>query len=63
MSTHNRGFRAKIRKKSDYPCTPQLYYTKVGCKGVFVTRICFRDEKLECLEVKKSPFNLILSAY
>ena len=42
MSTHNLCFRAKIRKNV-YPCTPQFYYTKVGCKGVFVTRTCFRD--------------------
>ena len=26
-----------------YPCKPQFYYIKVGCKGVFVTRTCFRD--------------------
>ena len=32
MSTHNLCFRAKIRKNI-YPCTPQFYYIKVGCKG------------------------------
>ena len=42
MSIYNLCFRAKIRKNV-YPCTPQFYYTKVGCKGVFVTRTCFRD--------------------
>ena len=26
-----------------YPSKPQFYYIKVGCKGVFVTRTCFRD--------------------
>ena len=26
-----------------YPCKHQFYYIKVGCKGVFVTRTCFRD--------------------
>ena len=31
-STHNLCFRAKIRK-NDYPCKPQFYYIKVGCKG------------------------------
>ena len=31
-------------KKKIYPCKPQFYYIKVGCKGVFVTRSCFRDE-------------------
>ena len=30
-------------KKKVYPCKPQFYYIKVGCKGVFVTRSCFRD--------------------
>ena len=44
MSTHNLCFRAKIRKNV-YPCTPQFYYTKVGCKGEFITQTCFRDEK------------------
>ena len=43
-STHNLCFRAKIRKDV-YPCKPHFYYIKVGCKGVFVTRTCFRDEK------------------
>ena len=42
MSTHNLCFRAKIRKNV-YPCKPQFYYIKVGCKGMFVTRTCFRD--------------------
>ena len=32
-------------KKKVYPCKPQFYFIKVGCKGVFVTRTCFRDEK------------------
>ena len=30
-------------KKKIYPCKPQFYYIKVGCKGFFVTRTCFRD--------------------
>ena len=42
MSTHNLCFGVKIRKKV-YPCKPQFYFIKVGCKGVFVTRTCFRD--------------------
>ena len=41
MSTHNLCYGAKIRKNV-YPCKPQFYYIKVGCKGVFVTRTCFR---------------------
>ena len=43
MSTHNLCFRAKIRK-NEHLCTPQFYYTKVRCKGVLVTRTCFRNE-------------------
>ena len=43
MSTRNLCFRAKIRKNV-YPCTPQSHYIKEGCKGVFVTWTCFRDE-------------------
>ena len=41
-STHNLWFGSKIRKKV-YPCKPQFYYIKVGCRGVFVTWTCFRD--------------------
>ena len=43
LSTHNQCFRAKIRK-NEYPCKPQFYYLKVGCKGVFNTRTCYPDE-------------------
>ena len=32
-------------KKKVYPCKPQFYYIKVGCKGVFVTRTRLRDGK------------------
>ena len=39
-STHNLCFRAKIRKNV-YPCKPQFYYIKVGCKGVLLTRACY----------------------
>ena len=46
MSNHNLCFRAKIRKKNVYPCTPQFHYIKVGCKGVFITRTCYHDEQI-----------------
>ena len=26
------------------PVKPQFCYIKVGCKGVYITRTCFRDE-------------------
>ena len=42
LSTHNRCFRAKIRK-NEYPCKPQFSYIKVGCKGVYITRTCWHD--------------------
>ena len=45
MSTHNQCFRAKIRKNV-YPCTPQFHYIKVGCKGVYITRPCFHDVRV-----------------
>ena len=43
-STHNLCFRAKMLKKNEYPCKPQFYYIKVGCKGVYITRTCYPDE-------------------
>ena len=30
MCTHNLCFE---QKKNEYPCKPQFYYIKVGCKG------------------------------
>ena len=50
MSTHNLCFRAKIRKNV-YPCTPQFYYIKVGCKGSFITRTCLHDGDFFCIDV------------
>ena len=46
MSTHDLCFRAKIRK-NEYPCKPQFYYIKVGCKGVFITQTCYPDVHLD----------------
>ena len=42
-STHNLCFRAIIRKDV-YPCKPHFWYTKVGCKRVFITRPCYHNE-------------------
>ena len=50
MSTHNLCFGVKIRKMG-IPRIPQFYYIKVGFKGVFSTRTCFRDAVEE--EVKE----------
>ena len=56
VGTHNLCFRAKIRK-NEYPCKPQFYYIKVGCKGVFVTRTCFRDD-CQPMEIHRRVFAL-----
>ena len=56
MSTHNLCFRTKIRKNV-YSCKPQFNYIKVGCKGVFITRTCFRDV---VFRRKGIEFNFIL---
>ena len=55
MSTHNLCFRAKIRKNV-YPCTPQFYYIKVGCKGVYITRTCYPDALSENMATGQSIF-------
>ena len=41
-STYNLCFGAKIRKYV-YPFIPQFYYIKVGYKGVYIIRTCYRD--------------------
>ena len=41
MSTHYLCFGLEIRNV--YPCTPQLYYIKAGCYGVFISQTCFPD--------------------
>ena len=30
-------------KKNVHPCAPQVYYIKVGCKRVYITRTCNPD--------------------
>ena len=44
-STHNLCFRANI-SKNEYPCKPQFFYIKVGCKGVYITWTCLHDVML-----------------
>ena len=61
MSTHNLCFRAKIRKHL-YPCKPQFYYIKVGCKGVYITRTCYHDAVgIVVYTIEKKPLNHSLS--
>ena len=59
-STHNLCFGAKIRKNV-YPCKPQFYYIKVGCKGAFVTRTSFRDVSL--LNYQRTEFLFLASMF
>ena len=42
-------------KKKVYPCKPQFYYIKVGCKGVYITRTCYHDA-VSILNVIKFTF-------
>ena len=32
-------------KNNVYPCKPQVYYIKVGFKGVNIILVCFRDDE------------------
>ena len=41
-NTHDLCFRAK-NKKNEYPCKPQFYFIKVGCKWVYIARTCYHD--------------------
>ena len=34
VGTHNLYFLSRNKKNNVYPCKPQLYYIKVGVKGV-----------------------------
>ena len=45
-STHNLCFRAK-KGKNGYPCKPQFYYIKLGCKGVNTSQTCYHDGKFD----------------
>ena len=53
-STHNLGFRAKIRDDV-YPCKPQFYYIRMGCEGVQITQVCYHDRQHDiCVDISKS---------
>ena len=54
-STHDLIFRANIRK-NDYPCKPQFYFIKVGCKGVYFTRTCWPDVVMNLYPLIKTVF-------
>ena len=42
MSTHNLCF-SRNKKNNVYPCKSQLYYIKVGFKGIKIIQACFCD--------------------
>ena len=44
-STHNLCFLRSNKNNNVYPCKPQLYYIKVGFKGVKIIQARFRDER------------------
>ena len=46
MSTHNLCFGTKIRK-IDIPLHTQVYYIKVGFKGVYISWTCFPEVMLQ----------------
>ena len=59
-------FWSKNKKNMYTPANPSftliklLYFIKVGCKGVFVTRTCFRDELIwsqSCQNCKNKFFD------
>ena len=43
-------FQSKNKKKNVYPCKPQFYYVKVGCKEVYITWTFYHDVYLMCVK-------------
>ena len=58
MSTHNLCFKSKIRKNV-YPCKPQFYYIKVGCKGVYITRTWYHHESERFFPLLSNDFRIL----
>ena len=54
-------FWSKNKRKKVYSCKPQFYYIKMGCKGVFVTRTCFRDVDLFKIGIHRVGGNTSMS--
>ena len=44
-------FWSKNKKNKIYPCKPQFYYIKVGCKGVFIIRTCLHDAMVTTVQL------------
>ena len=42
-------------EKKVYPCKPQFYFIKVGCKWVFLTQTCFHNGVVPCGGRKSVP--------
>ena len=63
MSTCNLCFGAKIRKNV-YPCTPQCYYMKVGCKGGGnISRTCYHNVAGHPANKKFGPYIILSSIF
>ena len=43
--------------KNEYPCKPQFYYIKVGCKGVFISRTCLHINANVKIQIYKSQLS------
>ena len=59
-STHNLCFGAKIRKIG-IPLHTTVCYIKVGSKGVYITRTCFRDDQAIFLDTEQKNTKIILT--
>ena len=49
-------FKSK-NKKNEYPCKPQFYYIKVGCKGAFISRTCLDINANVKIQIYKSQLS------
>ena len=43
-----------------YHCKPKFYYIKVGCKGMYITRICLHDGEVVLVITGRSKVVLLL---
>ena len=63
MGTHNLCFGAKNKKNMYTPTNPSFAIVKVGFKGVYITRTCFRDVLLEEVFQKNEILKKAVSVY
>ena len=46
-----------------YPCKPQFYYIKVGCKGVYIVSMMFLDNLNAKIQTRMSMMLLKIQAH